>query len=77
MSTDFDPSRAWMRGPDFFPRFAAPARGTPIADAKLGDDVELVVARRGDQARAFVTRELSHPHMAQGTLAGEPYLVSF
>lgn len=73
----FDSSRAWLNGPDNFPRFVVPDRGTPLRDAGLAPDTELFVAERGGERRAFVMRELSHPHMAQGKLAGQPYLVSF
>jgi hypothetical protein len=77
MTPTFDPERAWLRGPDFFPRFIMPDHGEPLAETRLGSDVELVVVERGGECRALVTRELSHPHMAQGTLGGEPWLVSF
>lgn len=77
MTNDFDPSRAWLRGPDFFPRFVVPERRTRLADVTLGDDVELVVAERGGERLALLTRELAHPHMAQGTLGGEPFVVSY
>lgn len=74
----FDASRAWLRGPDLFLRFAPEGDGEPVAGAaELPDDLELIVAERGGEAVALVMRELSHPHMAQGFLAGEPYLVSF
>ena len=73
----FDPSRAWLRGPDDFPRFRVRGEGEPLSRAGLEPEVELIVAERGGQRHAFVMRELAHPHVAQGELAGEPYLVAF
>lgn len=73
----FDIPRARLRSPDFFPRFIVPDRGSALVDAGLASDTELVIVERNGARRAFVMRELSHPHMAQGTLGGEPYLVSF
>ncbi|MEE9384293.1 MAG: hypothetical protein V3V08_12880 [Nannocystaceae bacterium] len=76
-TTDFDATRAWLRGPDFFPRFVVDDEGSPLADSGLNGGVELIVAQRGSHSRAFVVRELSHPHMAQGRLGDEAFLVSF
>jgi hypothetical protein len=77
MSETFDASRARLKGPDYFPRFTVPDVGTPLGDAGLPDDSELIIIERGGVRRAFLPRELAHPHVAQGRLAGEPYLVSF
>ena len=74
---DFDASRARLGGPDRFPRFRVPDEGTPLAGVGLRDTDEVVIISRGGQRRAFLPRELAHPHVAQGFLAGEPYLVSF
>jgi hypothetical protein len=78
MSTaDFDADRAMLKGPDFFKRFVVQGEGEPLGGLGLPDDTELMVVERLDQRVAFVMRELAYPHMAQGKLAGEPYLVSF
>jgi hypothetical protein len=74
---EFDASRAWLRGPDDFPRLRVEGPGTPLSQAGLDPEVELLVAERGGQRHAFVMREMAHPHVAQGDLAGEPYLVAF
>ena len=73
----FDATRAWLRGADFFPRFIVTDGGHPLGNEALGDDVELLVGERNGEKRAFVSRELAHPHVVQGTLGGEPFLVSF
>ena len=76
-ASTFDPKRAWLKGPDFFARFEAPASGEPLREQGLDGERQLVIAERGGARRAFIADELSVPHMAQGELGGEPYLVSF
>jgi len=39
--------------------------------------MELIAFERGGMHRAFLAREMAYHHVAQGELAGEPYLVSF
>ena len=48
-----------------------------MSAAGLRDEEELIVFQRGGQRRALVIREMAYHHLAQGTLAGEPYLISF
>ena len=73
----FDAGRAQLKAPDFFKRFRVPDVGEPLAAAKLkGDDWLLVISRSGVR-RAFLLNHMAYHHVAQGTLAGEPYLVSF
>jgi len=74
---DFDAERAMLKGTDFFPRFVVTGSGQAIEKCNLPDDRELIIAERGGEKVAFVMRELTHPHLAQGTLGGEPYLVTF
>jgi len=73
----FDLSRARLRGPDYFKRYRAPENGEPLVGSGLGNDVELLVVDRGGEGRALLMREVSYHHVAQGRLAGEPYVVSF
>ena len=75
---NFDDTRAWLKGPDFFPRFVVTdERLGRLADSKLPADTELMIADVAGESMAFVAGELASPHMAQGTLAGKPYLVTF
>ena len=76
-SQPFDLSRARLRGPDYLKRYSAPDNGEPLAASGLGRDVELLVVKRRGESRALVMREVSYHHVAQGRLAGEPYVVSF
>jgi hypothetical protein len=48
-----------------------------VADALLEPDEELLIIERGGVERAFVLRQMAYHHIAQGELAGEPYVVSF
>lgn len=73
----FDVDRAFLRGPDQFPRFVAPEDGTPLVDMDLDDDTMLAVIEEGEQVRAFLLPQLAHHHMAQGEISGKPYLVTF
>jgi hypothetical protein len=73
----FDERRAILRGPDQFQRFDVPGGGEPLADAGLDPDSALLVPERGGESRALIVKQMAYHHLAQGTLAGEPYLVSF
>mgnify|MGYP002633123018 CR=1 FL=1 len=77
MDSSFDASRAQLQKPDVFKRFRVPDDAQPLADAGLRDDDWLLVAERGGVRRAFYLNHMAYHHVAQGTLAGEPYLVSF
>lgn len=77
MISDFDASRAQFKGPDFFKRFVVEGEGQPLSSLDLPPETQLIVAERGDARHGFLLKELSRPHMAQGRLRGEPYLVSF
>ncbi len=50
---------------------------TRLAEAGLGEKEELIVFERGGQRRALILREMAYHHVAQGELAGEPYLITF
>ncbi|MCA9705422.1 MAG: hypothetical protein KDK70_06225 [Myxococcales bacterium] len=73
----FDESRAWLKGPDFFPRFRAPAQGQPLASLGLALDEELLIVERGGLRRGFLVRQAGWHHVIQGELALQPYVVSF
>jgi hypothetical protein len=61
----------------FFNPFAVPLRGFPLAQTDLHPDEELIIFEHGGLQRALLAREMAYHHVAQGELAGEPYLVSF
>ncbi len=61
----------------FFKPFAVPLHGISLAQTQLASDEELIVLERKGTSRALLAREMAYHHVAQGELAGEPYLVSF
>ena len=73
----YDVSRAALRGPDLFDRFEVPAETPPLSAAELDPEEQLLVVERGGQRRALLVRQMTYHHVAQGTLAGEPWLVAF
>lgn len=74
---EFDVGRAMLRGPDLFDRFRVPEGGEPLAEAGLDPDTMLLVVERNGAKRAFLVTEMAYHHLAQGTMAGQPFLVSF
>ena len=43
----------------------------------VDDDTPILVVERGGRRLALITREMMFHHVAQGELAGEPWMVSF
>ena len=60
-----------------FEPFAPQGDGVLLEDAALVPDEELIVFERGGVERGLILRQMSYHHVAQGELAGEPYLVTF
>ena len=73
----FDASRATLKGPDCFQRFNIDSEGIALSKARLPDNEQLLLFERNDQRRALLTRQMVYHHLAQGELAGLPYMVSF
>jgi hypothetical protein len=74
---ELDVSRAMLKGPDYFQRFRVSGQGEPLGDLHLDPETELIIFERGGERRALLVRQMIYHHLAQGELAGEPYLVSF
>ncbi len=73
----FDAKRAMLKGPDMFSRFRTPETGVPLASTGLNPKEQLLVFERGGEQRALILNQMAYHHVAQGELAGEPYLVTF
>jgi len=76
----FDIERARLNDEDLFQPFRV--QSTQRLTAALGrgtvkDDTAVLVMAHGGTALALVTRQMTYHHVAQGELAGEPWLVSF
>ena len=73
-----DRSKCKVRDEGFyFEPFRPTGDGVPLAEADLRPDEELIVFARGGEERALSVRQMAYHHVAQGELAGEPYLVTF
>ena len=71
-----DRSKAYAKKKFQFAPFL-PVNAVPLKSANLRPDEDLLVFERGGKRYAFILRQMVYHHVAQGTLAGEPYLVSF
>ena len=54
-----------------------PQSATPLKLANLHSDEDLMIMERKGKRYAFLLRQMTYHHLAQGELEGEPYLVSF
>ena len=61
----------------FFEPYIVPSHGFSLKPANLNPDEELIVIERKGEYRAFLAHEMAYHHVAQGELAGKPYLISF
>lgn len=75
--SDFDAGRAKLQDPDVFPRLTVEGDGTPLREMKFDPADYLIAFERGGERRALRADAMAYHHVAQGTLAGEPYLVAF
>ena len=77
---EFDESRAYIGASPMFDAFY-PERYESLADARrsgrVNDDTAVLVLRRGDTTLTLLTMQMSYHHIAQGDVAGEPWMVSF
>ena len=88
---DFDAKRALLRKPDLFRRFLPGPSDLFLADVKVSDGVTkldqrqpqlskdevILVFERDGERRGLLARQMGYHHVAQGELAGEPYVVTF
>ena len=77
---DFDESRAFLNDEPMFDAFypeAYESLADVRRDGRVADDTGLLVLRRGETTLTLVTMQMSYHHIAQGELAGEPWMVSF
>jgi hypothetical protein len=76
----FDAHRALLLHRDIFPPFLVRIT-RPLCEALSDGDVRvdtaLLVAERGASTIAVLARQLAYHHVAQGQMAGEPWMVSF
>jgi len=78
----FDPARAYMPDePDFTPFYVEEADVQPLREAledgRVDEATAVFVAERGDERIALIMDQMAYHHIAQGEMAGEPWMVSF
>jgi hypothetical protein len=71
-----DRSKAFAKKKFQFSPFL-PKNAIPLGSANLRPDEDLLIFERGGQRYALILRQMAYHHVAQGTLAIKPYLVSF
>jgi hypothetical protein len=76
MKMRFDGRRAMLKRPDLFSRFAVPQTATQLSMMHLPDREQLLVFARAGEKRALLVRQMAYHHVAQGELAGEPFLIT-
>ncbi|MBW2554768.1 MAG: hypothetical protein KAJ00_05885 [Deltaproteobacteria bacterium] len=77
--TEFDHNRATLRDKNIFPPLYVNATISLVEALKRGDvrkDNHLMVIERNDWMLALLTKQMIYHHVAQGEMAGEPWMVS-
>ena len=78
MELTIDRQKAFLMKKGFqFKPFQVPREGILLRDINSSPHLELIIFKRGQQRRALLLREMAYHHVAQGELAGEPYLIGF
>ena len=76
----FDVNRAMLRdGSRFTPFLVEESQllSEALDQGVVDHDTRILVVERGGRRLALVTREMMFHHVAQGEMAGEPWMVSF
>ena len=76
----FDVNRAMLRDGSRFTPFLVEETQLlreALDQGLVDDDTPILVLERGGQRLALITREMMFHHVAQGEMAGEPWMVSF
>jgi hypothetical protein len=80
-SGEFDIERAFLHdGSRFEPFLVEETRSLAeaLAEGRIDDDTSLLVMEHPDAGRlALVTVQMAYHHVAQGEIAGEPWMVDF
>lgn len=79
MAEDFDPERAlFFAEPNFVPLRNPEWR--PLDDVvgdEVAEDTPVLVFEAGGETLVLVSSQMSYHHVAQGEMAGEPWMVTF
>jgi hypothetical protein len=77
---EFDIGRAWIVDSTIFVPFRVTST-TPLKEARskglVDDATAILVLEHGATRLALITSQMAYHHVAQGDIAGEPWMVSF
>ena len=54
-----------------------PKTSVPLEPAGLHPNEDLLILDRDGERYAFILRQMTYHHIAQGKISGQPYMVSF
>ncbi len=74
---EFDVRRAMLKGPDLFSRFQVFEKPNALASRDFAPSEQLIIFERAGEKRALLARQMAYHHVAQGELAGKPFLITF
>ncbi len=78
--TEFDASRAVLKDKDIFQPFHVKATSPlreALASGEVLKDTPVLVMKNDVGTLVLLTQQMSYHHVAQGEMAGKPWLVSF
>ena len=78
--TTFDASRANLSSADMFEPFHVESTQSlqrALDEGNVAADTPILALERDGEALTLLTQQMAYHHVAQGELAGEPWLVSF
>jgi hypothetical protein len=77
---EFDSRRALLLRRDIFVPYHVTSTSLmrdALSRGDLREDAPVMVVQRGAATLVLLTQQLSYHHVAQGELAGEPWMISF
>lgn len=77
--TEFDHNRATLRDRNIFPPLdveATSSLGDVLKRGDVREDDHLMIIEANDWVLALLTKQMIYHHVAQGEMAGEPWMVS-
>lgn len=80
MAPGFDPGRAMLNDKPFFDAFKVQkleSLAGALRENKVEKETPVLALVRGGRHLALLTMQMSYHHVAQGEMAGEPWMVSF
>lgn len=78
--TEFDAGRALLLHTDMFPPFYVQTTRLlrhVLASGDVRQDAPVLVVERDAATMVLLRRQLTYHHVAQGEMAGEPWMISF